>query len=344
MKPKPLDLSRVKTYPLDSRPSKVALSLLGKPPRRGMRVSNFLASLPDILAAHDLREVARQLAARHRAGNRIGLGMGAHPIKVGLSPLIIDLMQRGLLSAVAMNGAAIIHDFELAHSGATSEDVAAHLVDGSFGMAEETGRFLNQAISSAGADEGLGAAVGRAIAQARLPHRRLSILATGNRLGIPITVHVGVGTDIIHMHPSADGAAIGASSLRDFHLLAAVVAEMNRGAFINLGSAVIIPEVFLKAVNLVRNVGKQVGKLLTVDMDFIRHYRPQVNVVSRPTVPDGVGYQFTGHHEIMFPLLCAAVAEELAGGDASQKPKAKSKKPRNRSAKPGSGRREAGRR
>jgi len=339
MKPKPLDLSRVKTYPLGARASKVALSLLGKPPRRGMRVSDFLDGLPQILAAHDLREVARQLATRHRAGKRIILGMGAHPIKVGLSPLIIDLMQRGFLSAVAMNGAAIIHDFELAHSGATSEDVAAHLVDGSFGMAEETGRFLNQAISSARAGEGLGAAVGRAMVRARLPHRRLSILAAGHRLGIPITVHVGLGTDIIHMHPSADGAATGASSLRDFHLLAAVVAGMHGGAFINLGSAVIIPEVFLKALNLARNVGKRVGRLLTVNMDFIRHYRPQANVINRPTVPDGVGYQFTGHHEIMFPLLCVAVGEKIERKTESEKRKARNPKPGTRNAKPRSGRR-----
>jgi deoxyhypusine synthase len=311
MKPRRLDLRRIKTYPLTTRASKVALQALATPPRRGMRMGQFLAGLPDILAAADLRRAATTLAARHHAGKRIALGMGAHPIKVGLSPLIIDLMQRGVLSAVAMNGAAIIHDFELAYAGATSEDVAAHLADGRFGMAEETGRFLNDAIKSARTDEGLGAAVGRRIVQARLPHRRFSILAAGHRLGIPVTVHVAIGTDIIHMHPSADGAAIGAGSLRDFHLLAAVVARMNGGAFINLGSAVIIPEVFLKALNLARNVGRRVGKLLTIDMDFIRHYRPQMNVVTRPTAGGGTGYHFTGHHEIMFPLLCAAVLEEL---------------------------------
>jgi len=322
MKPRRLDLSRVKTYPLASRPSKVALSLLAKPPRAGMRVGELLDSLPDILAARDLREIARQLAARHRAGKRIVLGMGAHPIKVGLSPLLIDLMERGLLNGVAMNGAAIIHDFELAFSGATSEDVAAHLSDGSFGMAEETGSFLNRAIAAAEPEEGLGAAVGRAIAHARLPHRRLSLLAAGHRLGVPITVHVAVGTDIIHMHPSADGAAIGATSLRDFHVLAALVAQMNGGAFLNLGSAVIIPEVFLKALNLARNLGHRVGRLLTVNMDFLRHYRPQVNVVARPTAPDGVGYQLTGHHELMFPLLCAAVAEEMKRKAKSSKRKA----------------------
>ena len=309
--PTPLDLSKVRTYPLRTRRSIVNTPLLATPPRPGMRVADFLRGLPDILAAKDFRTVAQQIAARHRAGKRVVLGMGAHPIKVGLSPLIIDLMQRGILSAVAMNGAAIIHDFELAYAGETSEDVAANLADGRFGMAEDTGRFLNEAISDARDDEGLGAAVGNAIRQARLPHTRLSILAAGARLRVPVTVHVAVGTDIIHMHPSADGAAIGAASLRDFRALAAVVGGLHGGVFINLGSAVLIPEVFVKALNLARNVGKRVDKLLTVDMDFIRHYRPQMNVVQRPTAGGGRGYHFTGHHEIMFPLLCAAVLEYL---------------------------------
>jgi hypothetical protein len=307
----PLDLSKVRTYPLRARRSMVRTPLIATPPRPGMRVADFLAGLPDILAAKDLRTVARQIAARHRAGKRIVLGMGAHPIKVGLGPLIIDWMKRGILAGVAVNGAAIIHDFELAYAGETSEDVAANLADGRFGMAEETGRFLNEAITRATPDEGLGAAVGAAIVRARLPHARLSILATGARLGIPVTVHVAVGTDIIHMHPSADGAAIGAASLRDFRLFAAVVAGLGGGVFINLGSAVLIPEVFVKALNLARNVGKRVGNLVTVDMDFIRHYRPQMNVLRRPTAGSGQGYHFTGHHEIMFPLLCAAVYEAL---------------------------------
>jgi hypothetical protein len=309
--PKPLDLSKVRTYPLRTRRSIVKTPLLATPPQPDLRVSDFLRGLPDILAAKDFRTVAKEIAARHRAGRRIVLGMGAHPIKVGLSPLIIDLMERGILSAVAMNGAAIIHDFELAYAGETSEDVAANLADGRFGMAEDTGRFLNEAINDARDDEGLGAAVGNAIRRARLPHARLSILAAGARLHLPVTVHVAVGTDIIHMHPSADGAAIGAASLRDFRCLAAVVGELHGGVFINLGSAVLIPEVLVKALNLARNVGKRVDNLVTVDMDFIRHYRPQMNVVRRPTAGSGRGYQFTGHHEIMFPLLCAAVLEYL---------------------------------
>lgn len=276
-----------------------------------MRLDDFLHGLPDILAAHDFRAAAQAIAARHRSGKRIVLGMGAHPIKVGLSPLIIDLMERGILSAVAMNGASVIHDFELAYAGETSEDVATNLADGQFGMAEETGRFLNQAICAATPDQGLGEAVGTQILQAGLKNTRLSILAAGARLRLPVTVHVAIGTDIIHMHPSADGAATGAASLRDFRRLAAVIGGLRGGVFINLGSAVVIPEVFVKALNLARNVGKRVDGLVTVDMDFIRHYRPGVNVVQRPTAGNGQGYRFTGHHEIMFPLLCAAVLEAL---------------------------------
>jgi hypothetical protein len=309
----PIDLSRVRTYPLASRHSRVAAAALGTMPNLAVSLGRFLDDLPDILAVRDLRAVAAAVAQRHRAGGRVVLGMGAHPIKVGLSPLIIDLMRRGILSAVAMNGACIVHDFELAYHGATSEDVAAALGSGDFGMAEETGRFLNDAIRSGGAEHGLGAAVGRAIREAKLPHRRFSILAEGARLGVPVTVHVAVGTDIIHMHPGADGAAIGAASLADFRRLAGVCEELHRGVFINLGSAVIIPEVFLKALNLARNVGNRVGELVTVDMDFMRHYRPAVNVVQRPTMGDGKGYQLTGHHELMFPLLCASILHALGG-------------------------------
>ncbi|HSP96237.1 MAG TPA: hypothetical protein VL049_03180 [Candidatus Dormibacteraeota bacterium] len=307
----PIDLSRVRTYPLAGRHSKIAAAALGAMPTPGMSLGRFLDALPDILAVRDLRAVAGAVAARHRAGGCVVMGMGAHPIKVGLSPLIIDLMRRGILSAVAMNGACIVHDFELAYHGATSEDVAAALGTGAFGMAEETGRFLNTAISRH-ADLGLGAAVGKAILDAKLPHRRLSILAEGARLGVPVTVHVAVGTDIIHMHPSADGAAIGGASLADFRRLAGICEHLHRGVFINLGSAVIIPEVFLKALNLARNVGTRVGELVTVDMDFMRHYRPAVNVVQRPTMGDGKGYQLTGHHELMFPLLCASILHALA--------------------------------
>jgi hypothetical protein len=309
--PKPIDVRRIRTYALAKRASKVDRSALAKPPEAGIRLSDFLAGLPDVLAARDLRTIAAEIARRHRAGRLLVLGMGAHPIKVGLGPLIVDLMERGIISAVAMNGAGIIHDFEMAYQGATSEDVGPLLVEGRFGMAEETGRFLNDATRAA-KDEGLGTAVGRAIAKARFRHERLSILAAGIRLGVPVTVHVSIGADIIHMHPAADGAAIGAASLRDFHLLAGIVQRLHGGTYINLGSAVLLPEVFLKALNLARNTGRRVAGLLAVDMDFVRHYRPLVNVVQRPTVPDGKGYQLVGHHEIMFPLLAAAILEEGA--------------------------------
>jgi deoxyhypusine synthase len=304
-----LDLTKVRTYPLEMRPSKVAAAALGKPVGGDASLRSFLDSLPDILGARDLRAIGAEIAARLQRGRTVALGMGAHPIKVGLSPLIIDQLERGVMHAVAMNGAGVIHDFELACHGETSEDVAAHLRDGRFGMAQETGEFINRAIAEAAKrGVGLGRGVGEAINQAALPHRHLSILATAARLGVPVTVHVAVGTDIVHMHPLASGEAIGAASLADFRTLAAVAAQMDEGVFINLGSAVIIPETFLKALNLARNVGAKVEGLLTVDMDFIRHYRPRMNVVQRPTQGGGRGYELTGHHEIMFPLLCAVLA------------------------------------
>src|SRR5918996_2227530 len=309
---KPLDFSKVKTYPVKRRFSKIQSSLLGKKVKKGDRLRAFIRGLPGILAAENLKAIARNIAQANRAKKTILLGMGAHPIKVGLSPLIIDFMERGIIHAVALNGDGIIHDFELAFMGETSEDVAASLKDGSFGMAEETGAFLNQAISEgARKNLGIGAAVGQAILDARLPHRRLSILATGARLGIPVTSHIAIGTDIIHMHPQADGAALGAGSLRDFRTLTSVVATLGKGVYLNFGSAVVLPEVFLKAVSLARNLGNPVQKLTTVNLDFLQHYRPLANVVSRPTLQSGKGYHLAGHMEIMVPLLFAAVLEEL---------------------------------
>jgi len=308
-----IDLSRVRTYPLASRRSKVDAQALGRPVAKGASVAELLASLPDVLAARELREIVSELARRIGAGKRVLLGMGAHPIKVGLSPLIVDLLERKWLSGIAVNGACIIHDFELALAGHTSEEVASELADGSFGMSEDTGRFLNEAArEGAAAGIGLGEAVGRKILGDKLPRAELSILAAAARLGAPATVHVAVGTDIIHMHPKADGAAIGETSLRDFRILAERVGGLDGGAFLNLGSAVIVPEVFLKALNLARNVGNVVADLWTIDMDFNRHYRPLTNVVSRPTMLGGRGFHLTGHHEIMFPLLWAAVEDALA--------------------------------
>lgn len=309
----PLDVSRVRTVPLARRPSLVAARSLGRPVRAGMTVRGLVARLPDILAARDLRGAVERIARALRRGRPVVLGMGAHPIKVGLGPVIVDLIERGRLAAVAMNGACLVHDFELAWNGRTSEDVGPGLERGTFGMARETGEFLNRATrEGVAAGLGLGRAIGEAILRARLPFRRTSILAAAARADIPATAHVAIGTDIIHMHPSADGAAIGEGSLRDFHLLAGVVARLAGGVYLNLGSAVVLPEVFVKALNLARNVGHPVRDLTTIDMDFTRHYRPAVNVVARPTAAGGRGIHLTGHHEIMFPLLWAAVEDALA--------------------------------
>lgn len=314
MKFPPLDFSRVKTYPLAERNSKVASGHLGQPWQSGGTLPEFLRSLPHALAAGDFHEITTRIVAAVRAGRPVVLGMGAHALKVGLSPLIIDLLERGIVSAVAMNGAGIIHDFELAYQGATSEDVGTALGDGSFGMARETGEFLNEAIRLRITRDGLGIgrAVGEQIRVAKLPYEHLSVLAASAWLDIPACVHVAVGTDIIHMHPDVDGAALGEGSLRDFRLLTSVVARLEGGVFINLGSAVIIPEVFLKALSLARNLGHVVNAFTTVDLDFIRHYRPAMNIVTRPTQNGGRGFHLTGHHEILFPLLCAAVLEGLA--------------------------------
>jgi deoxyhypusine synthase len=283
--------------------------------RRGLSVRGFLDGLPDILAARDLRIAASAIARAIQRDRPIVLGMGAHPLKVGLGPLIVDLIERGRLTALAMNGAGLVHDFELAWGGRTSEDVGPGLDRGLFGMARETGAFVNRAIrDGVVAGHGLGRAVGEAIAGERLPFRRLSVLAAAAKAGIPATVHVALGTDIVHMHPDADGAAIGEGSLRDFRLLAGAVARLEGGVYVNLGSAVVMPEVFVKALNLARNLGHPVRTLTTVDMDFNRHYRPAVNVVARPTATGGRGIHLTGHHEIMFPLLWAAVEETLARG------------------------------
>ena len=266
-----------------------------------------------MLAAADLLEIAQRIAKAVGEQAPVILGMGAHPIKVGLSPLIIDLLERRVVTAVAMNGAGIIHDFELAYQGETSEDVASALKDGSFGMARETGEFLHAAIREGVLTKqvGIGQAVGESILATHLPYAHLSILAACARLEVPACVHVTLGADIIHMHPQANGGILGEGSLRDFHLLAGAVAHLEGGVFLNFGSAVVIPEVFLKALSLARNLGNLVKHFTTADFDFIRHYRPSVNVVTRPTLEGGKGFHLTGHHEIMFPLLCAAVLEEL---------------------------------
>ena len=310
----PINLSQLKTYPLKRRHSKVRVSDLSTVWTKGGSFSHFLGSLPSILAVQSFRAVVRSIARAHRRHRPVIIGMGAHPVKVGLNPILVDLMERRIITGVAMNGAVIIHDFELALIGHTSEEVDTEIDTGRFGMAEETGRMLNEAIVRGAKDgQGLGEAVGHYINryQGQFPNRRISLLATGARLGTPVTVHVALGTDTIHMHPSADGAAIGAGSLLDFRKLARIVADMEGGVYLNLGSAVIMPEVFLKTVALSRNLGYPLSNITTVNMDFLSHYRPQTNVVRRPTQKGGKGYTLVGHHEIMFPLLAAAVLEEL---------------------------------
>lgn len=310
-----IDITRIKTYSIADRPSKVCIDRMGRAHEAGSSFAEFLRRLPGFLGAENLLEAAARIARAHSNGKTVILGMGAHSIKVGLSPVIIDLIRRGVIKGVAMNGACVIHDFELALAGATSEDVDSAILDGSFGMARETGGVINRAISDGvSAGLGLGAAVGEMILREKLPNAELSILAACRVAGIPATVHVAVGTDIIHMHPEADGAAIGEGSLRDFRTLTGLVAALKDGVYINLGSAVILPEVFLKAVTLARNLGHDVSNLTTVNMDFIQHYRPGVNVLKRPTLGSGRAFALTGHHEIMLPLLAAAVIEALASG------------------------------
>jgi len=310
--PEAVDNSPIQTYKLGSRPSKVAAEDLHRPYSPGGSFVDFLNQLPNFLQANDLRSLAAEIAKAHGEDKVVALGMGAHNIKVGLQPLYVDLMERGIISSIAMNGACIVHDFEMAHSGRTSEDVDDRLSGGRFGMARETGQWLNKIIKRA-ADKGLGLgqAVGEAIWEENLPNKHVSLLANAYRLGVVATVHVAVGTDVIHMHPEADGAAIGAASMNDFHRFCAVVSELEQGVYLNIGSAVILPEVFLKAVSLVRNKGRDISRFTTADFDFVRHYRPTVNVVRRPTGDGGKGMQFTGPHEILIPLLFAAVLETL---------------------------------
>ena len=303
------DLSDVRTYPLASRASKARVEDFARPFVRGTGIAGLLDSLPSLLAAGDFRRVVDAIAAARGRSGAVW-GFGAHVIKTGLGPVLIELMQRGFVSALATNGAGVIHDFEIALGGATSEDVDAQLGPGRFGMADETGRLLNRAINDGvRAGLGLGQAVGRYLAAAGAPHAAMSVAAVASRLGIPLTVHVAIGTDIIHMHPDASGAALGEGSMRDFRYFVSNVARLEHGVYLNCGSAVVLPEVFLKAVALARNRGVSLEGLTTVNLDFVRLYRPQTNVVERPTAGIGQGYSLVGHHELMLPLLAAALIE-----------------------------------
>ena len=307
------NLSDVKTYPLKSRASKVRVEDFARPTAAHGSVGAFVDSLPRILAGADFKALVHAITAAKRGDGGVLWGLGAHVIKTGLGPVLIDLMERGFVSAIATNGAAIIHDFEVALVGGTSEDVDEALGPGRFGMADETGRLLNGAINDGvAAGLGIGQAVTAFLGQKQPQHAKHSVLAAAARLNIPVTVHVAIGTDIIHMHPDASGAALGEGSLRDFRYFVSNVARLERGVYLNCGSAVVLPEVFLKAVALARNRGLALAELITVNLDFIRGYRPQTNVVARPTAGTGRGYSLVGHHEIMIPLLAAALVERDA--------------------------------
>ncbi len=315
---RPLDLNQVRTYPLRSRASKVSVSDFAKVCRPGASISEWVKSLPRILAGETFRSVVAALERARQKRKPIIWGLGGHVIKCGLSPVLIDLLRRGFLTAVAMNGAALIHDFEIALVGATSEDVPAVLGRGRFGMAEETGRYLNETIAIGDRlGLGIGEAVGRFLT--RYPgarFRRLSLLAAAYRRKVPVTVHEAIGTDIIHNHPAVDARALGAASHRDFLLLAALVRSLDGGGvYLNVGSAVVLPEVFMKCISLAANLAHAPRGITTVNLDFIQHYRPTRNVLLRPTAAvkqdrgrvKSHGYALTGHHELMVPMLAAAL-------------------------------------
>lgn len=312
----PIDFGGLRTYPLASRPSKVSLSDFVRPVEPGASVSGFLDSLPRLLAADALRAVADAVVEARAKKKPVIFGFGGHVIKVGLAPVLIQLMQRGFVTSFATTGSGVIHDFEIALVGSTSEDVDASLPSGQFGMAEETGRMINEAIDRA-AHEGLGIgeAVGRALGAMRPPHTGHSLLCAAFQARVPVTVHITIGADITQIHPAARGAAMGEASYRDFKLFCTLVREMDGGGvYLNFGSAVTLPEVFLKAVTVARNLGSSLKGITTANFDFIQHYRPMTNVVRRPVEGVGKSYALTGHHELMLPLLGAAILERAAAG------------------------------
>ncbi|MGH9727896.1 MAG: hypothetical protein ACRD4V_04825 [Candidatus Acidiferrales bacterium] len=341
----PLSFQELRTYPLASRPSKVHIGQFAKPHRQGAAFSEFLDSLPRILAAEDLRAIARAIVEARCRSRAIFWGMGGHVIKTGLGPLLIDLLRRGFISGIAMNGAALVHDFEIAIAGGTSEDVEAVLADGKFGMAEETGRSLNEMAAFARRTRiGLGEAAGKLLSDKKTAAKHLdqSVLAAAYRAKIPVTVHLAIGADISHIHRTASGENLGAATHRDFKLFCALVREMHPGGvYLNWGSAVILPEVFLKAVTVVRNLGTPLRPITTANFDFLQHYRPLQNVVKRPTAgapgedaedkaEKSYGYAITGHHEILLPLLAAALVEADEPADTKTKEEARSSKPSHR--------------
>jgi hypothetical protein len=312
MNVEPIDLKKVKTSSIKTRKNKVKISDFCLPYKTGSSVKQFLAGLPKILKAEDLLASANAIVTAKRNNKQCILAMGDSVIKVGLSPLVIQLMKKNIITAIAMQGAGVIHDTEIALIGETSEDVAVTIKDGSFGMAEETGSLLNDAIKSGVANNlGLGEAAGKMLSELSPPYRDMSITYNAYKLGIPLTVHVAYGTDIIHMHPKADGAAIGKATEIDFRKFTTIITMLEGGVILNIGSAVILPEVFLKALSIARNIGYDAKNFTAINMDMIQHYRPLENVVKRPTKTGGQGFAITGHHEIMFPLLAAWVLEIL---------------------------------
>lgn len=307
----PADLSGLRTYPLATRVSKVSAADFAQPVTRGMSAGDLLRAFPRILAANDLRALARAIRAARDAHKPVIAGLGGHVIKCGLAPVLIALAREGFITAFATNGAAIIHDIEIAMTGATSEDVDQSLGSGQFGMAEETGLIVNRAARLGLEREmGLGEALQEAARQQPLTHGHLSMIAASAELGLPLTVHLAIGADIVHLHATADGAALGDTTHRDFRILTSIVRELgDGGVYLNLGSAVILPEVFLKAVTVARNLGSPLERFTTANFDFLQHYRPLTNVVRRPVAGTGAGYAITGHHELMVPLLAAAILE-----------------------------------
>lgn len=309
----PVDLSSVTTQPLQERINKVSVHDFATLPESETDISAFLAGLPKILKGSDFLALLDDIVAAYQNKKPVIVMMGGHVIKCGLSPLLIALAKRGVITEFAFNGASSIHDFEIALIGETSEDVSVYLQTGQFGMWEETGRLMNTAIQHA-ADTGIGMgeALGKQLVEMNAPHNASSLLATGVQYNVPITVHVAIGTDIIHQHPAANGAAIGDASFTDFRLLTASVKELEGGGVVlNLGSAVILPEVFLKALTIARNLGNTVSHFTTANFDMNQQYRPVENVVRRPTEMGGKGYTFTGHHELMIPLLVQAILSRL---------------------------------
>src|SRR5438105_2053313 len=315
----PLVLGGLETYPLASRKSKVHVREFAKPPRNNASVAALIDSLPAFLAAQDLRDVVTAIRRARSQRKAILWGLGGHVIKVGLGPVLIDMMRRGFVSGMAINGAALIHDFEIALAGNTSEDVEAALGEGQFGMAEETGKYLNEIAKLAqririGYGEAAGQFLNGGLLEAK--HAESRVLAPAHKRRTPVTVHLAIGTDIPHLHPSADGAALGYATYRDFRLFCALTEQMHPGGvYLNWGSAVVLPEVFLKAVSVVRNLGAPLRPITTANFDFIQHYRPLQNVVKRPTAsgrnhkgPESRGFAITGHHELLLPLVAAALA------------------------------------